>query len=523
MNRIFHHGLVLLANALQRWFLRHPLFYKALFADPLSGARWRVGAWRAWVNFQQAYRTVPAYRDFVDAHGGPPALRYRDGLPDLAVLPETDKVTYVQRYDHEARCVGGRLPRRGVVVDESSGSSGRATSWVRGPEERWATKQMLQLSFRNAMGDQPCFVINAFALGAWATGLNVSLSLSDICIMKSTGPDLDKIVHTLQEFGPGYDYVVTGYPPFLKTLGDDRRIDWGEFRVRAIFGGEAMSEPMRRYLLRSFTQVVGSYGASDLEINMAAESPFTIRLRQEMERNPTLRERLTQTGHGALPMVLQYNPLVYHLEANPKGELLVTLTRPSNIAPKIRYNIHDLGHVARYENVATVLAELGLTHLIAETQPIRLPLLFIYGRSDLSIDYYGANVTPDSVGEILIGLDELAPHLDSFRLISREDQHHDKTLEVAIALREGCDPADLPGPGIAQQLFAQLGKVNGDFRNAYCNTATQAQLPRVTLHATGTGPFAGENRIKHSYVDRVPYHQAATAGAHDAGQLFGRR
>lgn len=517
MNRLVHQGLVVLANALERWFLRHPLCYKALFADVLSGARWRVGAWRAWVNFQHAYRHVPAYRDFVDAHGGPPPLRCREGLPDLAVLPETDKVTYVQRYDHQARCVGGSLPHRGVVVDESSGSSGRATSWVRGPEERWATKQMLQLSFRTAMGDQPCFVINAFALGAWATGLNVSVSLSDICTMKSTGPDVDKIVHTLQEFGPGYDYVVTGYPPFLKTLSDDRRIDWSAFHVRAIFGGEAMSEPMRRYLLRSFTQVVGSYGASDLEINMAAESPFTIRLRQEMQHDATLRDRVIRAGHATLPMVLQYNPLVYHLDTNPKGELLVTLTRPSNIAPKIRYNIHDLGHVSRFEEVAAVLAELGLTHLIADTQPIRLPLVFIYGRSDLSIDYYGANVTPDSVGEILFGLDELAPHLDSFRLISREDQHHNTSLEVAIALREAADPADLPGQAIAEQLFTQLGTVNGDFRNAYCNTATQDQRPRVTLHAAGTGPFASENSIKHQYIDRVPYRPDRSRARPDMG------
>ncbi|MDQ3432740.1 MAG: CoF synthetase, partial [Actinomycetota bacterium] len=222
---------------------------------------------------------MPAYRAFVDERGGQPRLRYRDGLPDLTVVPETDKASYVRRYDHEARCIGGRMPRYGVVVDESSGSSGRPTSWVRGPTERWATKSMLQLAFRSALGERSFFVINAFALGAWATGLNVTLSLNDICIMKSTGPDIDKIVHTLEEFGSGHDYVVMGYPPFLKTLSDDRRIDWGAYRVSAVFGGEAMSESMRRYLLTSFNEVLGSYGASDLEINMAAESPFTIRLR----------------------------------------------------------------------------------------------------------------------------------------------------------------------------------------------------------------------------------------------------
>lgn len=509
MKRLVYYGLVSLANALQTWFIRRPALYKVLLAPGLSGARWRVGAWRAWINFERAYRKVPAYRDFIDERGGPPTLRYRDGLPDLTALPETDKASYVQRYDHEARCVGGSLPRRGVVVDESSGSSGRPTSWVRGPEERWATKHMLQLSFRSAMGEEACFfVINAFALGAWASGLNVTLSLNDICIMKSTGPDIDKIVHTLEEFGPGYDYVVMGYPPFLKTLSDDRRIDWSAYRVRAVFGGEAMSESMRRYLLKSFTAVMGSYGASDLEINMAAESPFTIRLRHELQHNAELRDRLTDTRHATLPMVFQYNPLVYHLETNPAGELLVTLTRPTNVAPKVRYNIHDLGHVARFEEIAAALAELGLTHLIEEIQPLRLPLLFVYGRSDSSIDYYGANVTPDSVREVLFSLDELAPRLESFRLIATEGEQHDKTMKVAIELCEGSDPADLDRAAIAEELFARLAEVNGDFRNAYRNTATEDQLPQMSLHRKGTGPFAGGERIKHQYVASGPQYDA---------------
>lgn len=504
MKRVFYGGLVRLANGLQSLFIGHPALYRVLLAGRLAGLRHRLGVWRAWGNIQQAYRRVPAYRAYLDERGGLPGLRYRDGLPDLTVVPETDKASYVTRYGHEARCVGGRLPRYGVMVDESSGSSGKPTSWVRGPQERWATKSMLQLAFRSTLGQQPFFVVNAFALGAWATGLNVTLSLHDICIMKSTGPDIDKIVHTLEEFGPGYDYVVMGYPPFLKTLADDRRIDWGAYRVSAVFGGEGMSESMRRYLLRSFSTVLGSYGASDLEINMAAESPFTVRLRGELQNNPRLRERLTDTRHGVLPMVFQYNPMAYYLETNPAGELVVTLTRPTAIAPKLRYNIHDLGHVAHFEQVAAVLAEFGLAHLVENSAPVRLPLLFLYGRSDSSVDYYGANVTPDSVREVLFSLDELAPHLASFQLIAREGDRHDKTLEVAIELGEGSDPTALDGDRIAAGLFARLAQINGDFRNAYYHTATPDQHPGVSLHRQGTGPFADGGRIKHQYVASGP-------------------
>ena len=48
-------------------------------------------------------------------------------------------------------------------------------------------------------------------------------------MVKNTGPDLAKIVDTLRHFGPGFDYVVTAYPPFLKHLRDrlDARVSRG--------------------------------------------------------------------------------------------------------------------------------------------------------------------------------------------------------------------------------------------------------------------------------------------------------
>lgn len=501
MKQLWYRVLVFVANAVQPWIVRRPSLYKVLLAPQLSRFRWRLGIWRAWINAERAYRQVPAYRDFVDEHGGgAPRLRIVAGVPDLTLWPEVDKAGYVQRYDQASRCVGGAVPRHGVMVDESSGSSGRPTSWVRGPEEREVTKAMIQLSFRSALGDEPLFVINAFSLGAWATGLNVTQSLTDICMMKSTGPDINKIVATLHEFGPGYDYVVTGYPPFLKTLADDPRIDWNTYRVRAVFGGEGMSESMRDYILRSFVEVVGSYGASDLEINMAAESRFTVALRREIQRNSGLRRRLTRTKLGVLPMVLQYNPLAYVFETNTAGELVVTLARPTNVAPKVRYNIHDMGHVAPFEDIAAALRDAGCEHLIEATAPVRLPVLFLYGRSDQSVDYYGANVTPDSVSDVLYQIEELAPYLEGFRLLAVEDESCNKTMEVAVELNERSDPSDVDEDALAEQVFTRLSSINDDFRNAYRNTATSDRLPRVSLHARGTGPFAGGDGIKRRYI-----------------------
>jgi phenylacetate-CoA ligase len=495
--------LVGIVDLVERAFASSEYLHRILLAPGFGTLRWRIGVWRAERNFHRAYRQVPAYRKFIDTRGGPPKIALgSNGLPDLTVIPEMDKESYVKKFPIEARVKGGVLPRRGVMVDESSGSSGQPTSWVRGPLERQMTKQAMRVVYHQSVRrDEPVFILNAFALGAWATGMNVSISLTNASILKSTGPNADKIIHTMLEFGPSYHYVIMGYPPFLKGLADDKRLDWSRYTVDAGYGGEGISESLRSYLLKTFKRVVGSYGASDLEVNMAVESELTIRLRQTIIAEEQVRNALIRTDYGVTPMIFQYNPLAYLLETNGAGELVATLSRPYNLSPKIRYNIHDRGHVLDYPELRNILKRLGRLDIIETGATVAaMPLLFIYGRSDMSIEYYGAKVTPDSIREILYSLDELAPVLSTFRLLSYEDADHNKRMEVALELAESAvAPAD-PNR-LAESIFSRLGALNGDFYNAMFRTAAPDNLPALRIYAFGTGPFAGgQRKLKNEYV-----------------------
>ncbi|WP_375398348.1 phenylacetate--CoA ligase family protein [uncultured Sphingomonas sp.] len=494
---------VVAVDAVERLLAGSGGLYRVLLIPGFEGTRWRLGTWRAWRSFYQAHRTVPAYRDYVAAHGGMPAIHLRGDLtPDLSAIPEMDKASYVKAYPLERRVKRGRIPRRGVMVDESSGSSGQPTSWVRGPVERAITSQMMRLSYHQSVDrERRVFILNAFALGAWATGMNVSLSLSPSTILKSTGPNIDKIVNTMIEFGPDFHYVVMGYPPFLKTLADDPRIDWSRYVADAGYGGEGISESLRDYLARKFKRVVGSYGASDLEVNMAIETDLCIRLRKAVMADADLREAMVRTDYGVTPMIFQYNPLAYFVETNAAGELVMTMSRPYHLAPKVRYNIHDRGHVLRFPALTAMLRKAGRLDLLdGLAQAGDLPLLFLYGRSDMSIDYYGANVTPDAVREVLYGIDALAPVLNTFRLLSYEDDAHNKRMDIAVELIEGAAvPAGLPA--LAEDAFARLAKINGDFFNALYKTAPPDNPPLLTLHPFETGPFAGgQRKLKNEYV-----------------------
>jgi phenylacetate-CoA ligase len=262
-----------------------------------------------------------------------------------------------------------------------------------------------------------------------------------------------------------------------------------------------MGESMRRYLGdRGVAEVYGSYGASDLELNIGAETVLTIALRRLLEREPRLASRLLQ-HRGATPMIFQYHPADFFVESTGDGEILVTVCRPGYVAPKVRYNIHDLGHVLRYPDLRRVLAEEGVDVETLEPGALDLPLLFLYGRSDASVAFYGCKIPPADVQETLFRLPDLAPRVESFQICTADDDEGDKRLTLRLevsgsALRDGSE-------SWKDRVFDTLAAVNQDFREAR-RMAPAGKLPSLETHQTGTGPFAGSDlRIKREYVIRA--------------------
>jgi phenylacetate-CoA ligase len=476
--------------------------YKLLLIPGKAGERFRTRTvkWKLLGVFETAKQRVPAYKDFLK-NNPKSNITWHGWEPDFSELPITEKENYVKKYSLEERCIDGVIPPRGVVIDESSGTSGKANNWVRGPEEREEIKRLLKLSMENIVGNEPIFIINAFALGPWATGMNVSMSLVDIAILKSVGPDIKKIENTLLTFGPKYRYVIMGYPPFLKQLVDSTSVPWSDYNCMAIFGGEGMSEGMRHYLSKAFVKVYGSYGASDLEINMGAENDFTIALRKLISENESLRQKLCLTDTSILPMIFQYNPYDYLIETNAENEIIVSVCRPSNRSPKLRYNIHDLGQVYLYSEIIEKLQEEGLKVKDEFHATGDLPLLFVYGRADASVAYYGCKITPQNIEDVIFALPELVEYTNSFALLTSEDEHANKKLTIAF---ESCENKPVQQlDSLYEKFFEQLQKVNQDFRESI-KMVPEHLKPKLESHAYATGPFTiNDIRLKKHYIQQT--------------------
>lgn len=495
--------LIVRGLAAWRWLLeRRQGTLQLLFLPHMEALRWNIGKLKALAVFEQARCRTPAYRAFLAAQpaGAGPRFRGLGLVPDLTAIPVMDKENYVKPYSIAARCRGGRVPTQGVIIDESSGSSGLPTNWVRGKAERLANKRMLEFGLTHLVGPGPYFILNAFAMGPWATGVNITMGLTDISVLKSTGPDVAKIANTLQFFGPGQRYLILGYPPFLKLLVDTAGLRWADYDVTMLYGGEGISEQLRSYLLASgIRRVYGSLGASDLELNIGAENDFTIGLRNALLTNPRLATQLLQFG-GALPVIFQYNPADFHLETTAAGELLVTLCRPSYLSPKIRYNLHDRAQLIRFPELVQLLADCGLSPADLAPTHSDLPLLLHYGRADMAVAFFGAKISPPDVQEALLAVPELARRVASFTLLTSESAQGDKRFRVCFELLDG-QPLHLRHhPALTEQFFAELRRINQDFREAW-RMAPAAQHPEIECFAFHTGPFAHDDvRIKRRYI-----------------------
>ena len=392
--------------------------------------------------------TVPAYRTFVKSRS------HRFWQVFLESYPETNKENYVKKFDFASQCRHGIIKIKGTTIDESSGSSGAPFNWLRSASELRDIHRNIANYIRLEFPSEKLITLNAFSMGAWATGLNVSHALTKVGIVKSIGPDVGCILATLNKFGPGFDYLITAYPPFLKRLCDQMdasNFPWGLYTLYGMVGGEGMTEVLRDYLERRFKKVRSAYGATDLPLGIGCEMDLTVALRREIITNSALRYQLLGEGEDRFPMIFQYNPLENYIEINKRSEVVVTVNNLSVMCPKARYNLGDEGKVMSFSDMIATLDEYVPWRSAFpgfRKDLIRLPVLFLFGRKDTTISYMGANIYPQDVEYGLYKVEAYAQSIESFCLSLGETADLNSFPKVNIQLQPYCQ--------LSQEEIAQI-------------------------------------------------------------------
>lgn len=460
--------------------------------------------------FQRVARRVPAYAAFLAEHGvDPTAVTSAEAFRQL---PQVSKQNYLSRHPLAALCWDGRLEGCDMVA-VSSGSTGKPTFWPRALADELQIATRFEQVFRDSFhaDTRRTLAVVCFALGTWVGGMYTAsccryLAAKGYPVTVITpGNQKEEIFRVVSELGPAFEQVVLlGYPPAIKDIVDSGRargIDWAPYNLKLVLAGEVFSEAWRSLLgeRTGGTAIcydsAALYGTADAGV-LAVETPLSICIRRFLDREPEAARALF--GESRLPTLAQYDPLSRRFECH-EGALSFS---GDNGVPLVRYNILDRGGLLPYREMLAFLAGYGFDPL-AELGPgargVRdLPFVYVFGRSDFTVSYFGANIYPENV---TVGLEQPAVSgfvTGKFVLEAIEDAERDRFLSIVVELAPGEAADEDKRDAVVDVILAQLLRLNSEFA-AYVPPA--AQRPRVELRAFGD-PEQFPVGVKHRYTRR---------------------
>jgi len=480
--------------------------------DELMAERLAMEPQRAVLDlFRRTAAEVPAYRDFLASHGVDPEAG--TSFEQFRQLPLMNKPNYMQIYPLPQRCCNGSLGECDRVA-VSSGSTGRPTFWPRSVRHELDIALRFEQVFRDSFQahERSTLAVVCFALGNWVGGLYTTsccwhLAQKGYPLMVATpGNKKEEIFRVVRELAPHFEQtVLLGYPPFVKDVvdaGSAEGIDWPRHCVKMVFAGEVFSEEWRTLVgqrLGSRSPCYDSaslYGTADGGV-LGNETPLSIAIRRFLAANPKAARELF--GESRLPTLVQYDPISRFFELH-EGTLVVS---GDNGVPLVRYHIADQGGIVSHEAMHDFLRDWGAGSLsdygLDETRPSRpLPFVYVFGRADFTVSYYGANIYPENV---TVGLEQ--PGImewvsGKFVLEAKEDAQGDKYLSVTVELLPGVAPDEGKVRAIAESVRAQLLRLNSEFANY---TPPEKQQPQVRLRPFEDPEYFPAG-VKHRYTRR---------------------
>jgi len=482
--------------------------------EHLAASREADPAARALALFHEVAASVPAYGRFLAERGiEPAAVRTPD---DFRALPVVTKQNYILRHPLADLCRGGRLEDCDMVA-VSSGSTGRPTFWPRALTDELPVARRFEQVFQDGFeaDRRRTLAVICFALGTWVGGMFTAAACRHLAAkgfpitVITPGNNKEEIFRAVLDLGPSFDQVVLlGYPPFLKDVidtGRARGVAWAKLHIKLVMAGEVFSEEWRSLVLERagsadpLRDAASLYGTADAGV-LGNETPLSVAIRRFLARTPDAARAIF--GQDRLPTLVQYDPSSRFFEVGPDGMLLFT---GDNGVPLVRYAILDAGGVHTHDAMMAALAaygfdpraELTKTKTKGGSRGAReLPFVHVFGRSDFTVSYYGANIYPENV---TVGLERTAVRewvTGKFVMEVREGEDRDPHLAVVVELAPGEGPDDARRAAASAAIEEELLRLNSEFRNY---VPPERRAPRVTLVPAGD-PAWFPVGVKHRYT-----------------------
>lgn len=455
--------------------------------------------------FREVAATVPAYGEFLRAHGIECASVRT--LEDFRRLPLLTRDNYLRRYPLPMRCRHGRLHECDTIA-VSSGSTGEPGFWPRFVSDEYDVAVRFEQVFRDSFraDERTTLAVVCFALGTWVGGMYTAACLRHLAAkgypltVVTPGNNREEIFRVFGALAPNFEQVVLlGYPPFIKEVidsGRGRGIDWRRVPVRIVLAGEVFSEEWRALVLErlggsasSGVDVASLYGTADGGV-LGNETPLSVAIRRWFARHPDAARGWF--GESRLPTLVQYDPCSRYFETHD-GTLLFSA---DNGVPLIRYHICDEGGVISFAAMLSFLRERGYDPLAGVERGVRdLPFVFVFGRSHFVVSYFGANVYPENVK---VGLEQPAIRdwvTGKFVMQVREDAERDQRLHIVVELAAEEAESAARRALVVESIRVELCRLNSEFANY---VPLEQQRPIVEFRALGDAEWFPAG-VKHRY------------------------
>jgi phenylacetate-CoA ligase len=458
---------------------------------------------------QQVVAKVPAYRAFLqDKQIDPDRVK---SLADFHQLPLTTKDNYIRRYALPDLCYEGQIAACDFV-SASSGSTGEPTFWARRIEDELEIATRFEQVFQDSFQAKatPTLAVICFPLGTWVGGLYTTSCCRYLAAkgypmtLVTPGNNKAEILRVVTALAPLYaQTVLLGYPPFLKDAIDSgiaQGVDWAQYKVKLVMAGEVFSEEWRTLV----GQRLGStnfcydsaslYGTADAGV-LGNETPLSICIRRWLAQQPDIARELF--GKSRLPTLIQYDPMTRYFEVED-GTLLFS---GDNGIPLIRYHIADTGGIIGYDEMLAFLASKGFDpqaqlELQGRSGTRALPFVYVFGRSQFAVSYFGANIYPENV---TVGLEQ-SPICEwvtgKFVVQIRETGDRNVALSIVVELAPGQVRTEERVGAIAASVLHHLRRLNSEFAN-YVPEVNQT--PQIELRLTGDSEYFPVG-VKHRYT-----------------------
>ncbi len=465
--------------------------------------------------FHTVATTVPAYQAFLSEHNISTASIQTP--EDFQTLPLVTKDNYLRRYPLPQRCRQGQLEACDMIA-VSSGSTGKPTFWPRFVSDELQIATRFEQVFHDSFQADSLrtLAVVCFSLGTWVGGMYTANCCRHLAskgypiTVITPGNNKIEILRVVRELGSAFQQVVLlGYPPFLKDVIDHgmaEGMDWKQYQMKLVFAGEVFSEEWRNLVgervgsKRSYYDSASLYGTADAGV-LGNETPLSICIRQFFSQHPEAARTLF--GESRLPTLVQYDPnsRFFEVKTESDSEVSTLLFSGDNGVPLIRYHIADNGGIIPFYEMLDFLKQWQFDPISElQTQGSRgirqLPFVYVFGRSNFIISYYGANIFPENV---TVGLEQ--PDIQDWvtgkfvmEIVETTDQN--RQLLITIELAPNIQPDKYKKQAIATSILTQLRRLNSEFANY---VPTEQQTPEIVLKSTGDPEYFPVG-VKHRYT-----------------------